>query len=89
MLQECVSWSVADVTVPIAEQEEDVEADGKQEATKKVTQGCQIWDGEVVWVGTARPQPMHHPHSRVKQNDDLHENVVTFEIYYDHVALVQ
>ena len=62
---------VADVGVTIAEQEQYVETDRKQEAAQQVSERSQVRDRKVVRVGAARPQAMHHPHCDVEQDDHL------------------
>ena len=64
---------VPDICVSVPNEPEDVEAECQEPGAEKVPQGCQVRDGEVVWVQAAAPHPVHHPVCDVEQDQHLQD----------------
>ena len=63
--------SVADVGVPVADDEEDVEGNCEKSGAEEVPEGGEVRDGEVVRVVAHLPHPVHHPVAHEQQQRHL------------------
>lgn len=69
---------VPDICVSVPNEPEDMEAECQQPSAEKVPQGCQVRDGEVVWVQAAAPHPVHHPVCDVEQDQHLENSRASY-----------
>lgn len=67
--QDCMS--VSNSSRSRTEHQSQSEAQSQEASPQQVTQSCEVGDGEVVWIQTPSPQPVHHQAGHVEQNHHL------------------
>lgn len=56
------------------EHDDQSETQGQEACAQQVPQSCEVGDGEVVWVHTPSPQPLHHQTGHKQQNQHLQKS---------------